>query len=93
MALKASKLERLETRIGPTQKRLIERAAELRGTTVTDFVVSSAHAAAIETINNFETLQLRDEDRKVFVSALLNPPEPNKVARKAAARYRQRVGL
>lgn len=93
MALKATKPERLETRIAPTQKRLIQRAADLRGTTVTDFVVSSAHAAAIETIRDFEMLELRDKDRNVFVSALLNPPRPNKAARKAAARYRQRMGL
>ena len=40
------KQERLEARVTPDQKRLIERAAELRGTTVTEFVVVSAQQAA-----------------------------------------------
>jgi uncharacterized protein (DUF1778 family) len=65
----------------------------LRGTTVTDFVVSKMRAAAVETIRDFETLQLRDESREVFVMALLNPPEPNEAAKKAAARYKEQMGL
>ena len=41
-----SKLERLEARITREQKRIIERAAGLRGTSVTEFVVVSAQQAA-----------------------------------------------
>ena len=88
-----SKADRLEARIDPDQKRLIERAAELRGTTLTDFIVSKMREAAVETIRDYETLQLRDESREVFVAALLNPPEPNEVAKRAAARYKQEMGL
>lgn len=87
------KPDRLEARIDPDQKRLIERAAELRGTTLTDFIVSKMREAAVETIRDFETLQLRDESREAFVAALLNPPEPNETAKKAAARYKQEMGL
>lgn len=75
------------------QKRLIERAAELRGTSVTEFVVVSAQQAATETIRDFETLSLRDEAREVFVNAILNPPAPNERARAAAQRYKGRMGL
>jgi len=89
----ALRAERLEARIAPEQKRLIERAAQLRGTTVTDFVVSKMQEAAVETIRDFETLQLRDESREVFVAALLNPPEPNEAAKRAAARYKEEMGL
>lgn len=87
------KQQRLEARVTPDQKRLIERAAELRGTTVTEFVVVSAQQAATETIREFETLSLRDEARKVFVNAILNPPEANKAARAAAQRYKEQTGL
>lgn len=73
-------------------KELIERAAQLRGTSVTDFVVASTQQAATATIQEFERLRLQDEARKVFVEALSNPPAPNKVARSAAARYRKQVG-
>lgn len=83
------KQERLEARIAPKQKRLIERAAELRGTTVTDFVVLSAHEAAVKIINDFEVLTLRNDARERFVQAILNPAAPNNAARAAAERYRQ----
>ena len=84
--------ERLEARITMDQKRLIARAANLRGTSLTDFVVVSAQQAAKETIQDFEMLRLRDEAREVFVNAILNPPAPNKAARMAAARYKEDSG-
>ena len=86
------KLERLEARVTREQKRMIERAAELRGTSVTEFVVLSAQQAATKTIKDFETLRLRGEAREVFVNALLNPPAPNAAAKAAARRYKQRLG-
>jgi uncharacterized protein (DUF1778 family) len=91
MAL-AQRTERLEVRTTSDQKRLIERAAELRGTSVTDFVVSTIQAAAAETIREFESLSLRDEAREIFVRALLNPPEPNGALKAAVARHKQ-MGL
>ncbi len=87
-----AKRERLEARITPEQKRLIERAADLRGTTVTEFVVMSAQAAAADTISEFEVLRLRDKAHEVFVDALLNPPAPNRAAKAAAQRYLRRTG-
>ena len=86
---RARKQERLEARITREQKRLIERAAELRGTTVTEFVVASAQQAAADTIKDFEVLTLRGEARDVFVDSLLNPAAPNRAARLAAQRYRE----
>ena len=50
------KQERLEARVTRQQKRLIERAAYLRGTSVTDFVVASAQQAATATIRDSEML-------------------------------------
>jgi len=45
---RSRKQQRLEARFTPNQKRLIERAAALRGTTVTEFVVASAQQAAAD---------------------------------------------
>jgi uncharacterized protein (DUF1778 family) len=90
---RARKEQRLEARVTAEQKRLIERAATLRGTTVTDFVVASAQDAAASTIKDFEVLHLRDQAREVFVHAVLNPPAPNDAARRAAERYRKQMGL
>ncbi len=86
----ARKQERLEARVTPDLKELIERAANLRGTTLTDFVVASAQRAATETIKDFEMLRLRDEAREVFVHAIMNPPAPNKALLAAAQRYKAR---
>jgi len=74
------------------QKRAIEQAAGLRGTTVTEFVVASAQRAAAETIREFESLALRGEARDLFVAALLHPPRPNAAARAAARRYKTLAG-
>ena len=85
--------ERLEARITPDQKRLIERAALLRGTSVSEFVIASAQQAATATIEECEAVKLRDEARDAFVNAILQPPSPNKAARAAAARYKKIMGL
>jgi uncharacterized protein (DUF1778 family) len=86
--LPTRKHQRLEARITPDQKHLIERAAQLRGTTVTEFVVASAQQAATETIREFEVLTLRNQARTVFVNAVLKPPAPNAAAQAAARRYK-----
>ena len=89
---RSRKEERLEARVTPAQKRLIERAASLRGTSVTEFVVASAQEAATTTIKDFDVLHLRDQAREVFINAVLRPPAPNDAARAAAERYRKHMG-
>lgn len=90
--LPGNKSERLEARITPAQKEILQRAAEIEGRSLTDFLVSSAQAAARRIIHEHETLQLTEKDRERFVAALLNPPSPNARLRKAARRHRQRRG-
>lgn len=84
---KTAKSERLETRVTPEQKRTIERAANLRGTSVTNFVLQAIQHAADETIQLHEAVVLRGEAGRVFVDALLNPPAPNAALRAAAKRH------
>jgi uncharacterized protein (DUF1778 family) len=90
---RSRKQERLEARVTPAQKRLIERAAALRGTSVTEFVVASAQQAATNAIREFDVLHLRDEAREIFINAVLHPPAPSVTARVAVERYRKRLGL
>jgi uncharacterized protein (DUF1778 family) len=90
---RSRKKARLEARVTPAQKRLIERAAALRGTSVTEFVVVSAQEAATRAIKDFEVLSLREEAREVFINAILNPPVPNEAARIAAERYKRGMGF
>ncbi len=86
-----AKNHRLEARISRDQKRLIERAAQLRGRTVTDFVITEIQEAAAATIREFESLQLGEEARDSFMQALLNPPAPNPATKAAMARYKKQV--
>jgi uncharacterized protein (DUF1778 family) len=74
----AETTERLEARITPDQKDLFKRAASLRGVTLTDFVVSSAHEAAVKTLEAVHVIEFGRRDQKAFVEALLNPEPPNK---------------
>ena len=92
MAGPTVKAARLEARISREQKRKIERAASIRGTSVSDFVIRSAQEAATRTIRETETLVLEERSRRVFVDALLHPPAPNARARAAAKRYRRELG-
>ena len=81
--------ERLEARLSREQKDLFQRAAELQGRTLTDFIVASAHQAAVRTIEEMETIRLGAEESRAFVEALLNPREPAERLRAAARRYLQ----
>jgi uncharacterized protein (DUF1778 family) len=67
----------------------VERAAELEGRSVSDFVVAAAQAAAHRTIEETQIIRLSVKDQVRFVDLLLNPPELSPAlerARKAHAR-------
>jgi uncharacterized protein (DUF1778 family) len=82
-------MARLEARISPETKALLQKAAELEGRTLTDFVVASVLAEARRVIQQHQTLQLSLADSEAFVDALLNPAQPNKDLQAAAQRYKQ----
>ena len=79
--------ERLEARITPDQKDLFKRAASLRGVTLTDFVVSSVHEAAVRTLEAVHVIEFGRHDQRAFVDALLNPEPPNQRLLRAARRH------
>jgi len=80
----SKKQERLEARLTAEQKVLFQRAADLLGRSLTDFVISSAQSAAEETIRSHEVLELTARDAEIFFTALENPPPPNMRLRAAA---------
>ena len=86
-ARRRGKVARLEARISPEQKRLFERAADLQGRSLTEFVVRSAQEAAQEAIREHELISLTARDTKAFVNALLKPPAPRSRLKRAAERY------
>ncbi|MEO0458104.1 MAG: DUF1778 domain-containing protein [Cyanobacteria bacterium P01_A01_bin.114] len=82
---------RLEARISPETKALLQRAADLEGRSLTDFVVASAQSAAYRVIEHHQTLKLSLEDSTSFVEAILGPPLPNDALKLAALRYQQQI--
>ena len=72
------------------QKKRIERAASIRGISLSDFIVQNADEAAVRTIREHESWTLETKDRDFFVEALLHPAEPSARLKAAAKRYRAR---
>jgi uncharacterized protein (DUF1778 family) len=83
---------RFDARLNEEQKLLIQRAADLVGRTMTDFVLHSAEAAAERAIQDRAMLILTARETEAFVSSILNPPKPGLVLRKAARQYKQQMG-
>jgi uncharacterized protein (DUF1778 family) len=80
---------RLEARISQETKALVQKAADLEGRSLTDFVVESVQKAAYKVIEQHQTLKLSIEDSEAFVEAILNPPKPNEALKLAALAYQQ----
>ncbi len=91
VAASSPKQERLEARVTLAQKQLLQHAAALEGTTLTDFVIRSAERAAEQLIRDHAVLVLTARESQTFVETLLNPPAPNAALRAAAAHYAQLI--
>jgi len=87
-----SKAYRFDARLNEEQKVLLQKAADLEGRTMTDFVLQSAQAAAGRTIEERAMLILSARETEVFVDAILNRRDPGSVLRASARRYKNTVG-
>ena len=79
--------ERLEARITAAQKQLLREAAMLRGISLTDFVVNSAHEAAVRTLEERHVIELGRRDQRLFLDALFEAERPGERLRRAAERH------
>jgi uncharacterized protein (DUF1778 family) len=83
---------RLFARVSSADKRLIEKAAALKGQSVGAFVITQARNAASELIEEHSLIKLNREESRRFVKALLAPPRPPTEAMKRALKvYRETV--
>ncbi len=80
---------RIEARLTARQKRLIERAAAVRGQSVSRFLVSSAQEAAAAVLQERSVIKLNAAESRAFAEALLNPAPLNPALRQAAREYRE----
>lgn len=69
---------RLEARVTPDFKTLIEKAASLSGySSVKDFIIATMSPVAEQVIERHSRIRLTHDEGKAFVEALANPPRPN----------------
>lgn len=90
---RASKVKayRFDARLNHEQKVLIQKAADLEGRTMTDFVLHSAETAAERTIAERAILILSARETEVFVESIMNPAPPGAVLRAAARQYKNAI--
>lgn len=81
---------RLDFRISPEHKKLIERAAAAQGQTVSSFAISTLIRAAEAAIEGEAVRALSARDSETFLAMLDAPPAPNAALREAARRYQAR---
>jgi uncharacterized protein (DUF1778 family) len=87
-----AKAYRFDARLNEQQKVLIQKAADLEGRTMTDFVLHSAETAAERTIEARAMLILSARETEAFVDAILHPAPPGPVLRAAARHYKKAIG-
>ena len=75
---------RLTARVPAELYQQIKRAAQLRGLSLTAYVIAPAGKDARRTIEETEILRLSREDQIAFARALINPPAPNERLSRAA---------
>lgn len=82
--------QRIDVRLREEQKNRIERAALIRGVTLTDFIIQNALEVANRTIREHETWKLERPDAEAFFSALIRPSKPTPRLMRSAKRYKER---
>jgi uncharacterized protein (DUF1778 family) len=82
--------QRIDVRLRPEQKSEIERAAQIKGLTVTDFIVQNAVANARQTIREYDAWTLERPDAEIFAAALMEPAVLGPHLAQAAKNYRRR---
>jgi uncharacterized protein (DUF1778 family) len=73
----------LNMRIKPETRKLLDRAAELTGKNLTDFVLDAARQAAQNALLDRSVIQLNNKAYGAFVALLDAPPQPNERLRKS----------
>ena len=86
-------IARLEARLPASVYALLKRAAELKGRSITDFVVSAAQDAANQVIEADSIIRLAAQDQVLFAQALLKPPAPNAALKRALSRHAENVDV
>lgn len=82
---------RLNLRLQPSLKLLLEEAAAASGSTVSDFCLNAVRRAAEQEVRASQTIRLRGHDAKVFFDALMKPAAPNAALKRSARAHAARI--
>ena len=74
---RAARTEKLDLRLSPEAKLKLRAAADVRSTSVSQFVLDSALTAADEALLEQRRIVLGAKDWEAFLKALDEPPKPN----------------
>ncbi len=85
------KTARLEARLNPEQKKLIELAANYQGVSQTDFVLSTVLDEARRVVKDHGSIELTIEQSAKVAAALIDPPEPNQALVEAFEEYKKQI--
>lgn len=76
---------RINLRTSHEVKEMIERAAAITGSTVSNFISQSMYQTSIRIVADTDTVMLSSDAFEAFVARCENPPEPNEALRKLMA--------
>ncbi|HEX6863264.1 MAG TPA: DUF1778 domain-containing protein [Thermoanaerobaculia bacterium] len=79
------KSERIELRVAPSAKKLIQQAIAVSGLTAGDL----AYEGARRVLDEHERMMLLGADRDAFLEAVMDPPRPTKKLLAALRRHRE----
>jgi uncharacterized protein (DUF1778 family) len=89
---KPVKQRRIAARVTDEQHALFQRAADLQGRSLTDFVLATLQKEAVQTIETMEIIRLNAQESLRLADALLGPPrEPSEYQLAIKNRYRETV--
>lgn len=81
------KTQRLDIRTSDQNKETLQEAANIMGSTLSSFMLNSSIEKAMEVLQQAHSIQLNESEHNKFISALDNPPQPNKALKDLAKKY------
>lgn len=87
----SSKDDVIHIRSTPSDKTLIEKAADAVGLSISSFMLQNSIKAARRELAEVEKISLSRKDAEIFLNALINPPSPNEALRAAFKSYEKKA--
>ena len=88
----AAKIGRLDLRLAPEDKELLEKAAAIQGQSLTSFTVSALREKAEDVLAKARNTELTRRDMRLFSKILDDAEAPNAALRAAARRLKTARG-